>query len=251
MAKRLGPSGGDTDLANSSQAFSHRSGPFNIYQFLFDLLIKPFYTEIEMSKFLLCTLAIILVLSGVLLWKYVSLASIIKSKTPTITDNSTTQYPVSQDIAEKIEKAGLTPLYQLSKDDPEGRTVVYEDADGFEGYRVLNLKQIPDTADYYITVKNIDANVAESEEKHTTFDVRFVGENPPESSRFHQSKIYINKLTNQEELPANTNTALADLIKKDDIVRIEFQGDVKLNTFVADDNGNAVINLVLIQGDRD
>jgi hypothetical protein len=174
-----------------------------------------------------------IIADGILIGRYI-LSTNTKSKTailkPTLntpTNNpasntvvAITKYPVNSGIAEKIKKSGLTSLYQFIKDDETGRSVVYQDDIGFEGYRVVEIKNIPSTNDYCLTIENIDSDVV-PQSKYFTFKAIFIGKN----SKYPSSEIFINAFNKQEKSNLDNNTNLTDLIKINDIVRLDFLGE--------------------------
>lgn len=156
------------------------------------------------------------------------------------------QYQVEKEVADKIKKVGFVPLYQLIDVDFEGRSVVYEDIYGFEGYQIVDINKVEETEDYIIKLRNIDNDVSSLEDSQTTFEVRFVGEGSMELVLgMEKSGVKINTFRGFENLSLGDEVVLTDLIRVNDVVRIELQ-----ERFEADDEiseSKNLLSLIIIQ----
>ncbi len=130
--------------------------------------------------------------------------------TPTTANTLPKTYPVDQIIAQKLKESGLNPLYQFKNNDPDGRSVVYEDKERKKGFLVVSVMPIFGSKDFYIQYYDLNQNQVFSQW------ARYVNE----KTSFEKSQIFELGINSEKPL---SNVDLSKLVKENDVIRMTFQ----------------------------
>jgi hypothetical protein len=133
------------------------------------------------------------------------------SSSPSANLTNLPQYPVDPLIKEKLTQAGLNPLYQLVKEDKEGRSVVYEDKEKNKGFYVLEVYPIANSSDYYIYYHDLNQTMPQDLWARFVFD---------KNSQYQKTQL-IEKNINEEKILDNFD--IKKILQPNDVVRITFQ----------------------------
>ena len=207
-----------------------------------------------MNKLFLCLIVFFVIADGILIWKYVSFTNTTSKttapETTTLkTPSNITQYPINQDVAEKIKKTGLAPLYQVKKDDPECRSIVYNGRKMFDRQKtvsgvVTSVDRIKNAEEYYIQIRELESN------KETQF--RF---NPLNTAVIVDIyTINDNNFDNYQILSYKKGAQLMNnnsLVIKDDVIEVSYRTNEKSKPnniiFEKDENNFLIAGNIIVK----